>query len=302
MGLQGPAGESGVPPIDPYDPGAQDAAIATLTPGAVTMQIHGMDGTPAIAALSRIGVDIPIIESPLSREQQVVYGAAVIAPITVRLVALTPAQTDFLKDAYARFIDRADVSAYSVTLRAFDESGASTATIPMLGCRVAAYRADALQQTTTVKLACADLSSHLSYAPGSIQDGQGDFAVRLDSEATRSVAVSGGEQDTELRLDTKFGGYLPGNTVFTPLSLGTLPANRNLRDRVIEFFGTRPTPRRADARVEFIDPVSGATTVLGTYPDAFYTRLTLFNPLGAVRATGRLASTIDVTMKVIAKQ
>jgi hypothetical protein len=302
IGLQGPAGESGVPAIDPNDQGAQDSATAVLVPGAVTIEITGMSGPLAVGSLSRVGVNIPVNESSLTRSLR--YGPAAVAPVTAA-VRPTAVQETFLADEYARFRDSSTgVAGRDVTLRAFDETGAQTAVLTFDDCVIPLYRIDRLHQSTTIRLLCEDLRD-VSYAAASVPLGQGNFEVSFRGTPTRSAAVSGGDEEVAVLtgLAGKAGGFRPGETVFTPLSLGTLPAVRGLRDYIRDILrSTKFDEPPADVSVSFIDPATGTATPLGLYRDSFVTRATFFNPVGDARTTGRFASTIDIVMKVTAKQ
>jgi hypothetical protein len=66
-----------------------------------------------------------------------------------------------------------------------------------------------------------------------------------------------------------------------------------------DLHGAVPIP---DVAMSYTNPEDGSTIALGRYVGCFIQRATLFNPLGAVRATGRVPSTIEMTLLPTTKQ
>ena len=262
-GLRDQWGDSGVPPVDPNDPAAQDSALATLAPGAVTLTVSGISGAMAVGALSRVGFDVP---SGATGGVHTVI-APVIIPITVANLGATSAQLDALEQWNAAFrtTGTSNGDRRTVTISAFTETGEQSSSHTFGDCVAAAFSVNPVSHANALRVACSTLD-HMTHVAAFVP-ATGPFSVRFSgglSLTAGATAALGGDVETELRFSANTG-YTAGPTTVSPLRLAELPA-RALELWVLDFFDPRG-PAAPDVAVSSIDPADGTATQLAVYTD-----------------------------------
>jgi len=258
----------------------------------------------AVGALSRVGFDVP---SGATGGVHTVI-APVIIPITVANLGATSAQLDALEQWNAAFRTTGTSTGErrTVTIKAFTETGEQSSSHTFGDCVAAAFSVNPISHANALRVACATLDNATHAA--AFVPATGPFSVRFSgglSLTAGATAAVGGDVETELRLSTNSQTgtpiYTAGPSTVSPLRLAELPA-RALELWVLDFFDIHRSPAAPDVAVSYIDPADGTTTQLALYTDCVGIRVTLFNPLGTVRQSGRFASTVDLTLQPTSKQ
>jgi collagen triple helix repeat protein len=311
MGPQGPAGDSGVPAIDPNDPAAQDSAIAALAPGAVTIQVESIPGEMAVGGLSRIGLNIALTQVNTPTGPTYSPGLPTLVPMTLANISASANQIAGLNAWFDTALLHGGSARHKVTLRAFDLEGTITATVNFDDCIAASFVVDPRAHSNRLSIACSGLGP-MSHAPASIPGDSGDYAVQFSSGVTldaRTPSAIGGEVQTQLQLNDNPlcdhdlrspCGYSISGTMLQPLTLAALPESHPLDLWIFSMSGAHPV--MPDLALSYVNPEDGSVTPLGTFQNCVLSRITYFNPVGAVRQTGRMASILDLTVQPTSKQ
>jgi len=95
-------------------------------------------------------------------------------------------------------------------------------------------------------------------------------------------------------------GYSISGTLLQPLTLAALPESHSLDLWIFSMSGAHPA--MPDLALSYVNPEDGSVTPLRTFQNCVLSRITYFNPVGAVRQTGRMASILDLTVQPTSKQ
>jgi len=165
---------------------------------------------------------------------------------------------------------------------------------------------DVVSGSNSLGVLCMRIDA-ITHVAASILPEGGPFGVDIDLDAQHLAStVKGGTLTTAVTTSidprSESGGFLAGATTVRPVAIGPIAPSIHLRNWMLSFFDPRAIPDSPDVSVVYSNPDSGATAPFGNFASCFLTRATLLNPLGSVRTTGRVPSTIELVVQPTSKQ